>query len=121
MPHGWGMQLLLPTSPPGTCQQLPPGSGVGHQSRVLLPEPEKLQLVPSAGAAQGNGGCWPGWGAGLQEGTGGTGSPGPACPGTALPLPLPPPLQDEAMKLFFYLSSFQFRLRKICAPLATLQ
>lgn len=73
---------------------------------VFLPELEQLPHVPSAGAAQGHGECWR------------RGCCGPACPGTALPLPLPPPLQDEAMKLFFYLSSFQFRLRKICAPLA---
>lgn len=54
-------------------------------------------------------------------GAGGTGICGPAYPGTAFPSLSHPPLQDEAMKLFFYLSSFQFRLRKICAPLATPQ
>lgn len=58
----------------------------------------------------------------LQLGTGTRGPSqerGAAGPGTTR---LPPPiLPDEAMKLFFYLSSFQFRLRKICAPLAALQ
>lgn len=82
------------------------------------PLPTQHVFSARAGAAAA---CPPTWELPKAKGNGGAGragSCGPACPGTALPLPLPLPLQDAAMKLFFYLSSFQFRLRKICAPLA---
>lgn len=62
----------------------------------------------------------PSWGAEPRGARGAQAAPDLPVLTQLFPL-LSPRLQDEAMKLFFYLSSFQFRLRKICAPLATLQ
>lgn len=98
------------------CQQLP-GRGGGTQG-ASVPPPTQLPFLRRCQWLVARG----------RTGGTGRGSQGAsAVPPARASQPrhkasaFPPPLRDEAMKLFFYLSSFQFRLRKICAPLATLQ
>lgn len=102
--HSWN--ALTPNHPPSTSVSPHPS----HPTAAVT------DFCPTSGTADPAGTIvlllW------LLRGTKGQ-ERGAAGPGTTR---LPPPiLPDEAMKLFFYLSSFQFRLRKICAPLAASQ